>query len=471
MKKLSVIICVGILIFGVSVAKAGPFDDVAIDQVREIDTEKPAKIKPPVVITPPKSGETKILPPPPAGDITIKPVDKPKSEPKKVESEPKRKVIKIKVKAGDTLWSIAKKYLGDGSKFVKIIEANKDKFPTLVKNPNLIFEGWELVIPGEEPARSESGSVKPDNSQAASQTDKPSKPVEKNYTTAEKIRILQGAVDAFNAELKKSGKQLTELNEETVLLMIQKGYIKGHREWLALNPPLGYRWVLKDGKVTLVSSSEKVEPAPKPPEKPKVDEKKAETMAERNFNADLAKIGVPNLAGKEKAYYDAVDSLSKLLPGKMISYSGPDDIPQNRFHGGFYDLVALQKSLKDAHKLYEEMVQKKDTDRFLGIFGDNIESAAKKVQEAREKLSKAYTELKSLYNEGKAKADKASAEIAKLQAENKDIEKKYDQLKENPDNGKELQKLAETFKKNNEKIKDLQEDVKLFEPIKGVFGK
>lgn len=44
---------------------------------------------------------------------------------------------------GDTLWGLAKKYYGDGSQYMKIANANKDK----VKNPNLIIDGWKLVIP------------------------------------------------------------------------------------------------------------------------------------------------------------------------------------------------------------------------------------------------------------------------------------------------------------------------------------
>ena len=44
---------------------------------------------------------------------------------------------------GDSLWSLAKKYYGDGNKWKKIYEANKN----LIKNPNLIKDGWKLVIP------------------------------------------------------------------------------------------------------------------------------------------------------------------------------------------------------------------------------------------------------------------------------------------------------------------------------------
>ena len=47
------------------------------------------------------------------------------------------------VKSGDTLWNIAKKVYGDGSKYTKIYEANKDK----IRNPNLIYVGQVLTIP------------------------------------------------------------------------------------------------------------------------------------------------------------------------------------------------------------------------------------------------------------------------------------------------------------------------------------
>lgn len=48
-----------------------------------------------------------------------------------------------KVKKGDCLWNIAKAIYGDGSKYTKIYEANKDK----IKNPNLIYPDQVLTIP------------------------------------------------------------------------------------------------------------------------------------------------------------------------------------------------------------------------------------------------------------------------------------------------------------------------------------
>ncbi|WP_124065991.1 LysM peptidoglycan-binding domain-containing protein [Clostridium sp. E02] len=44
---------------------------------------------------------------------------------------------------GDCLWSIAKKQLGNGSRYREIYDLNQDK----VKNPNLIYPGQVLVMP------------------------------------------------------------------------------------------------------------------------------------------------------------------------------------------------------------------------------------------------------------------------------------------------------------------------------------
>lgn len=47
------------------------------------------------------------------------------------------------VKSGDCLWKIAKQFYGDGAKYTKIYEANKDK----ISNPSLIYVGQVLTIP------------------------------------------------------------------------------------------------------------------------------------------------------------------------------------------------------------------------------------------------------------------------------------------------------------------------------------
>jgi len=48
-----------------------------------------------------------------------------------------------KVKSGDTLWNIAKKYLGKGSRYTEIYNLNKNK----IQSPNLIYPGQVLTLP------------------------------------------------------------------------------------------------------------------------------------------------------------------------------------------------------------------------------------------------------------------------------------------------------------------------------------
>ncbi len=52
------------------------------------------------------------------------------------------------VKKGDSLWSISKQQLGSGARWREIYEANKD----VIKDPNRIYVGQVLQIPGTEPA-------------------------------------------------------------------------------------------------------------------------------------------------------------------------------------------------------------------------------------------------------------------------------------------------------------------------------
>lgn len=49
----------------------------------------------------------------------------------------------VTVKNGDTLWDLAKKYYGSGSRYMEIYDANRDK----ISDPRLILPGQELVIP------------------------------------------------------------------------------------------------------------------------------------------------------------------------------------------------------------------------------------------------------------------------------------------------------------------------------------
>ncbi len=51
------------------------------------------------------------------------------------------------VQSGDSLWSIAAKFLGDGQAWPQIQQANEAQYPSLTTQPHLIYPGWVLHIP------------------------------------------------------------------------------------------------------------------------------------------------------------------------------------------------------------------------------------------------------------------------------------------------------------------------------------
>ncbi len=68
----------------------------------------------------------------------------------KKEENTESKTTEYTVVSGDCLSAIAGRLLGDMSRWPEIVELNKDKYPSLVSNPNLILVGWNLTIPGKD---------------------------------------------------------------------------------------------------------------------------------------------------------------------------------------------------------------------------------------------------------------------------------------------------------------------------------
>jgi len=51
------------------------------------------------------------------------------------------------VRSGDSLSAIAQKCLGNGNRYMEIVNLNAGRYPSLRNNPNLIYPGWTLTLP------------------------------------------------------------------------------------------------------------------------------------------------------------------------------------------------------------------------------------------------------------------------------------------------------------------------------------
>ena len=77
--------------------------------------------------------------PVPADEVRAEPGPTPVNKPEAAPEEQDR----YTVQSGDTLWNIAESVCGDGSKYLKIFDANTD----LLEQPDQIFPGQKLLIP------------------------------------------------------------------------------------------------------------------------------------------------------------------------------------------------------------------------------------------------------------------------------------------------------------------------------------
>ena len=70
-------------------------------------------------------------------------------------------------------------------------------------------------------------------------------------TTLQSLK-LNDALDKINKDIKADGYKITDLTEKTVRDLINKGYMT-EEEWMAMNPPEGWSYDVRLGKVTLVN--------------------------------------------------------------------------------------------------------------------------------------------------------------------------------------------------------------------------
>lgn len=191
-----------------------------------------------------------------------------KEEVKEEESKPKEKqVVTHSVKQGESLWRIAQQYLGDGNRWRELVELNKEAYPTLEKNPNLIYTGWQIKVALDD--ENNNGSQTIDNattdsnntasstvSISDSSTDSSSVNQSEipNWTIQQKIDKLQECLDKANRALLAQKKKIADLNLGTITFMIKHGFMK-QEDWMAMNPPIGYTYRINSkGDVELVNT-------------------------------------------------------------------------------------------------------------------------------------------------------------------------------------------------------------------------
>lgn len=472
------------------------------------------------------------------------------------------------VQQGESLWRIAQRLLGDGNRYREIVEANKDQYPSLLKNPDLIHSGWVLKIPvttggnaeavaggasaPSEPAASGTAAVA-DNTQgtpasAATVTQVP------QWSVQERIRRLQNALDSANRRLLAQRRRIADLNPETIRYLIDNKYMT-EEEWMGMNPPDGYTYRLdRLGKVELVGAdnrpltneqiaalgnaaaapqsgtaagttaaapanngqqteaelaaadakakqeaadklkkeaaekaakekadkdksakekaeAEKIAAEKAAKEKAEADKaaKEAEEKAKTKYQQIIRGLGMPDLADNRRGYYDAMNKGYKVVARGVFSsnsfakFCDPINFPM-------FDIYMLQRDLRSSQEHYEKMVDQNRTGRFLGIFGDTIESAGKKVEASKARLERAWTELKKSLDEAKTKAteleNKIKTDKARVEAINKELSglDKYDSA-----NAAQVQRLNKEAKKINDDIADAQKKVNDYGVLKSMF--
>ncbi|MGI6444372.1 MAG: LysM peptidoglycan-binding domain-containing protein [Candidatus Ozemobacteraceae bacterium] len=261
---------------------------------------------------------------------------------------PEYEPISYTIASNDNLWALAEKYLGDGSRYPEIVEANKDKYPSLVSKPGLIHPGWKLEIPPKDKAKPEPKEEPKEEVKEEPKDDKGAQDVVveaetgtnvdevaqvKPMTTLQKLKKLNDALDKINKDIKADGYKITDLTEKTVRDLINKGYMT-EEEWMAMNPPEGWSYDVRLGKVTLVNKRNRpltnlellvmtvkdvidINKDKKEAEKAKTSEvKKEETKKEEPKKEEPKEVSDEELANndsesKQKAYDEAMGRTTK----------------------------------------------------------------------------------------------------------------------------------------------------------------
>lgn len=135
------------------------------------------------------------------------PLDLPttRSEPQGPAPKPAPALAEHTVREGDTLWTLAEKYLGDGRQNTKIADANKD----VLKGKSLAI-GMKLKIPAKPGETAPSGALKSDDALAAA----PTKDAKGDYVVKQGDTLVRIARTALGNE--RRWEEILAMNESRI---------------------------------------------------------------------------------------------------------------------------------------------------------------------------------------------------------------------------------------------------------------
>lgn len=276
-----------------------------------------------------------------------------------------KKVVKHTVVAGDSLWAIAQKLLGDGSRYRELIEANKGKYPSLEKNPELIYSGWVLDVPQDASTAEAPTTESATETSTETEEQAPTTSVDNNssssttqvsqipqWSTKQKVAKLQSTVDSANRKLLAQKKRIGALNSQTIRFLIDNGFMT-EEEWMAMNPPAGYTYRIdKLGKIELVDS--KNQPLTNE-EIAKIDSNQAKATEATNKAADNGTFldKVSDILDKTKETAEVVESVADDVK-KALEKDGTDSKPKASEEAKPKESEAKAKAAEEAKKKAEE---------------------------------------------------------------------------------------------------------------------